>query len=255
MWTLPFLNRYGGWSLKTCPLASLSLCSSVPVLPWELTLRSSDWAQRYCHPPHADQGSDIVKVTLFVFMFNTHDCLGVVFGSQWCPPTLFLKPTNVLPYSKRDLTRLNKFKGLEMGRPSWITQMGPMGFMRVPLRSKQESQSQRETIGQGKQALEWDILKMLEGSISQRMWSTSKSWKTRRASLLPQLMGYLGRKASGSSMMRLQSSFPSFLCTTVSNKWMLETHSKVAAPDTGSQLLGGPGACVRASWGSPTSRP
>lgn len=26
-WSLPFLNRYGGWSLKTCPLASLSLCS------------------------------------------------------------------------------------------------------------------------------------------------------------------------------------------------------------------------------------
>lgn len=35
IWTLPFLDRYGGWSLNTCPLPSFSLCSSVPVLPWE----------------------------------------------------------------------------------------------------------------------------------------------------------------------------------------------------------------------------
>lgn len=54
---------------------SMFLCAS-------LALGSNVWAQRYCHPPHADLGSDIVKVALFVFMFNTSDCLGIVSGSQ-----------------------------------------------------------------------------------------------------------------------------------------------------------------------------
>lgn len=61
--------------LSSAFLFSMFLCASP-------TLGSSDWAQLYCHPLHVDPGPDIVKVTLFVFMFNTHDCLGVVFGSQ-----------------------------------------------------------------------------------------------------------------------------------------------------------------------------
>ena len=54
----------------------------------------------------------------------------------------------------KGLDMFEQIKGLEMGRPSWITQMGLMGPMRVPLRSKQESQRQKETTGQGKQVLE-----------------------------------------------------------------------------------------------------
>lgn len=52
---------------------------------------------------------------------------------------------------------------------------------------------------------------MQEGSTNQRMWTTSRNWKTQRAFLLPQLKEYLGRKASRSSTMELQT--PSFLDT------------------------------------------
>lgn len=70
-------------------------------------------------------------------------------------------PTHPVPQTyecitvqQKGLDMFEQVKGLEMGKPSWITQMGLMGPMRVPLISKQESQSQKETIGQGKQVLE-----------------------------------------------------------------------------------------------------